>query len=59
MPLVPEEISFSGKLTSSVHSSLGSTLCLHVCIDYLGINAALFEWTESYDSKVRLPMCVP
>ena len=22
-------------------------------IDYLGLNAALYEWAESYDSKVR------
>ena len=24
--------------------------------DYIGLNAALFEWAESYDSKVEIPL---
>ena len=27
---------------------------VHSSIDYLGLNAALYEWAESYDSKVSL-----
>jgi len=49
MRLVPEEISFSGK---SRLSSFGPHV-LTILLDYLGLNAALFEWAESYDSKVR------
>lgn len=58
MRLVPEEISFSGMSRLSSFERHILTMLL----DYLGLNAALFEWAESYDSKVRytsLPTTFP
>lgn len=57
MRLVPEEISFSGKCRLIKPCLIPLVLfeADFVEPDYLGLNTALYEWSESYDSKVRLP----
>ena len=44
------EISFGGKYR---HYAVDTKTSAYDAIDYLGLNAALYEWAESYDSKVR------
>ena len=44
------EISFSGTLYKSKRPL--RYYADYVSQDYLGLNAALYEWAESYDSKV-------
>ena len=44
------EVSFSGKYRPYAVDIKASA---YDAIDYLGLNAALYEWAESYDSKVR------
>lgn len=53
MRLVPEEIGFSGKFGPSF--SIRGLDDLRPA-DYIGLNAALFEWAESYDSKVGISL---
>ena len=50
-------VSYQRRFPSPVSTTSFLEHCLELTFlsDYLGLNAALFEWADSYDAKVRQP----